>query len=40
MSAVTLFQRGLQWPRQHPNVFLRVAAAVWCALCRSLAPAS
>jgi uncharacterized membrane protein YraQ (UPF0718 family) len=40
MSTLTLSRRTLQLPRQHPRLFLLVAAAIWFALYRSLDPAS
>jgi uncharacterized membrane protein YraQ (UPF0718 family) len=40
MTTATLLRRSQQWPRQHPRVSLLLAAALWWALYRSLAPAS
>ena len=40
MAELTLSQRTLQLPRQHPRVFLALAALAWWALYQSLAPAS
>jgi len=40
MSTQTLSQRSLQLPRQHPRIFLPVAAILWLALYQSLIPAS
>jgi uncharacterized protein len=40
MSTLTLSQRTLQLPRQHPRSFLLVAAVVWWLLYQSLIPAS
>jgi hypothetical protein len=40
MSTLTLTQRTLQLPRQHPKLFLLVAAALWWALYQSLLPGS
>jgi hypothetical protein len=40
MSTLTLSQRTLQMPRQHPRLFLWVAAVLWWALYQSLIPAS
>jgi uncharacterized membrane protein YraQ (UPF0718 family) len=40
MTTLTLSQRTLQWPRQHPRSFLLVAAVAWWLLYRSLVPAS
>lgn len=40
MSTLTLSERTLQLPRQHPKLFLLVAAIVWWALYQSLIPVS
>ncbi|MCK6425279.1 MAG: permease [Burkholderiaceae bacterium] len=40
MTIMSLSQRTLQFPQQHPRAFLLVAALVWWALYRSLIPAS
>jgi uncharacterized protein len=40
MTTLTLSQRTLQLPRQHPRSFLVVAAVVWWLLYQSLIPAS
>lgn len=40
MTTLTLSQRTLQLPRQHPRSFLVVAAVVWWLLYQSLTPAS
>jgi uncharacterized membrane protein YraQ (UPF0718 family) len=40
MSTLTLSQRTLQLPRQHPKLFLLVAAILWWVLYQSLLPAS
>jgi uncharacterized protein len=40
MSTLTLSRRTLQMPRQHPRLFLLVAAVLWWALYQSLIPAS
>ena len=40
MSTLTLSERTLQLPRQHPKLFLLVAAILWWALYQSLIPAS
>jgi len=40
MTTLTLSQRTLQLPRQHPRSFLLVAAVVWWLLYQSLIPAS
>ena len=40
MTTLTLSQRTLQLPRQHPRSFLLLAAAAWWALYQSLIPAS
>lgn len=40
MSTLTIFQRGQHVPRQHPRVFLFVAAASWWLLFQALMPAS
>jgi len=40
MSTLTLSQRTLQMPRQHPRLFLLVAAVLWWGLYQSLIPAS
>jgi hypothetical protein len=40
MSSLTLAQRGLQWPRRHPKLFLLAAAILWWALYEALVPAS
>ena len=40
MSTLTLSQRTLQLPRQHPRSFLLVAAVAWWLLYQSLIPAS
>jgi uncharacterized membrane protein YraQ (UPF0718 family) len=40
MSEITLSQRTLQLPQQHPRLFLAVSAMVWWLLYQSLAPAS
>ncbi len=40
MTSLTLSQRTLQLPRQHPRSFLLVAAAAWWLLYQSLIPAS
>jgi uncharacterized membrane protein YraQ (UPF0718 family) len=40
MSTLTLSQRTLRLPRQHPRTFLAAAALVWWALYQSLVPAS
>jgi uncharacterized membrane protein YraQ (UPF0718 family) len=40
MSTLTLSQRTLQLPRQHPRSFLLVSAVVWWLLYQSLIPAS
>ena len=40
MTELTLSQRTLQLPRQHPRAFLLLAALAWWALYQSLAPAS
>jgi uncharacterized membrane protein YraQ (UPF0718 family) len=40
MTTLTLSQRTLQLPRQHPKRFLLVAAIFWWALYQSLIPAS
>lgn len=40
MTELTLSQRTLQLPRQHPRLFLVVAAILWWALYQSLIPAS
>lgn len=40
MTTLSLSQRTLQLPRQHPRSFLLAAAAVWWLLYRSLVPAS
>jgi uncharacterized membrane protein YraQ (UPF0718 family) len=40
MSTLTLSQRTLQMPRQHPRFFLLVAAVLWWALYQSLIPAT
>ncbi len=40
MTTLTLSQRTLQLPRQHPRSFLLVAAVVWWLLYQSLIPAA
>jgi uncharacterized membrane protein YraQ (UPF0718 family) len=40
MSTLTLSERTQQLPRQHPKLFLSVAAAIWFALYLALSPAS
>lgn len=40
MTTLTLMQRTRQLPRQHPRLFLLVAAAIWWALYQALIPAS
>ena len=40
MSTLTLSERTLQLPRQHPKLFLLVAVILWWALYQSLIPAS
>lgn len=40
LTASTLRQRTLQLPRQHPRVFLLMAALVWWVLYQALTPAS
>ena len=40
MSTLTLSERTLQLPRQHPKLFLLVAATLWWALYQSLIPTS
>lgn len=40
MRTLTLSERTLQLPRQHPKLFLLVAAALWWALYQSLIPVS
>ncbi|MDP3086152.1 MAG: permease [Rubrivivax sp.] len=40
MSTLTFSERTLQLPRQHPKLFLMVAAMLWWALYQSLIPAS
>src|SRR5512141_1994533 len=40
MTELTLSQRTLQLPRQHPRVFLALAALAWLALYQALIPAS
>src|SRR5512133_596682 len=40
MTELTLSQRTLQLPRQHPRVFLALAALAWWTLYRALIPAS
>jgi uncharacterized membrane protein YraQ (UPF0718 family) len=40
MSTLTRSERALQLPRQHPKLFLSVAAILWWALYLSLVPAS
>ena len=40
MSTLTLSQRTLQIPRQHPRLFLLVAAVLWWGLYQLLIPAS
>ncbi|GCL65609.1 permease [Pseudaquabacterium pictum] len=40
MTSLSLSQRTLQMPRQHPRTFLLLAAAAWWALYQSLIPAS
>lgn len=40
MATLTLSERTLQLPRQHPKLFLLGAAIVWWALYRSLMPVS
>ena len=40
MTTLTLSQRTLQLPRQHPRSFLLVAAVAWWLLYQSLIPAS
>ncbi|WP_341893593.1 permease, partial [Variovorax sp. YR752] len=40
MTTLTLSQRTLQLPRQHPRSFLVVAAVLWWLLYQSLIPAS
>jgi hypothetical protein len=40
MTSMTLSQRTLQLPRQHPRVFLALAALLWWLLYQSLIPAS
>jgi len=40
MSTLTLSQRTLRLPRQHPRTFLAAAALVWWALYQALVPAS
>jgi uncharacterized protein len=40
MTTLTLSQRTLQLPRQHPRTFLLVAAVAWWLLYQSLIPAS
>ena len=40
MSTLTLSERTLQLPRQHPKLFLLVAAILWWALYQSLIPTS
>jgi uncharacterized membrane protein YraQ (UPF0718 family) len=40
MTATTLLERSQQWPGQHPRVSLLLAAVLWWALYRSLAPVS
>lgn len=40
MTSLTLSQRTLQLPRQHPRAFLLLAALAWWALYQSLIPAS
>ena len=40
MTELTLSQRTLHLPRQHPRLFLLVAAILWLALYQALIPAS
>ena len=40
MNELPLSQRTQRLPRQHPRVFLCVAAIVWLALYQSLSPLS
>lgn len=40
MSTLTPSERTLQLPRQHPKLFLLVAAILWWALYQSLIPVS
>src|SRR5512133_3298731 len=40
MTELTLSQRTLQLPRQHPRVFLALAGVAWLALYQLLSPAS
>ena len=40
MTVLTLSQRTLQLPRQHPRMFLLGAVALWWALYQALIPAS
>lgn len=40
MTSLSLSQRTLQLPRQHPRTFLLLAAAAWWGLYQSLIPAS
>ncbi|ODU98226.1 MAG: hypothetical protein ABT20_18240 [Rubrivivax sp. SCN 70-15] len=40
MTELTLSQRTQQLPRQHPRLFLLVAAAIWWGLYQTLIPAS
>ena len=40
MATLTLSERTLRFPRQHPRAFLTTAAVLWWALYQSLAPAS
>ncbi len=40
MSTLTLAERTLQLPRQHPKLFLLLAATLWWTLYQSLIPAS
>ena len=40
MSTLTVSERTLQLPRQHPKLFLLVAAILWWALYQALIPAS
>ncbi len=40
MTSLSLSQRTLQMPRQHPRSFLLLAAAAWWALYQSLVPVS
>jgi hypothetical protein len=40
MSTLTLTERTLQLPRQHPKLFLLLAAALWWGLYQSLLPGS